>query len=70
MSAIRPVGTCFCDDHDPAEPRWHAFEVVREQDGHLLAQAVVCPKCVATKGLDAAVVAALIKAVRADQNAN
>ena len=68
ISATEPVATCSCDSH-PEEPRWHGFDVINSY-GCLVAAGVVCPQCIAAKGLETAVTAAGIKAMCADKSTN
>ncbi len=68
MSATEPVAHCHCDSTH-TEPRWHAFQVLNSH-GSLVAAGIVCPPCIVDKGLEAGMLAALIKAMNADRNAN
>jgi len=68
VSDTKPVATCSCDG-DPKEPRWRGFEVFNSK-GRLVAASVVCPQCVTTKGLEAAVRATCFKAMCTDRNTN
>ncbi len=68
VSAAEPVVICRCKGTDK-EPRWHGFEVINSR-GCFLAAGVMCPQCIADKGLEAAVHSALCKAMCADKNTN
>ena len=68
MRATEPVVICHCEGTHK-EPRWHGYDVVNGK-GRFVATGVVCPQCIADKGLEAAVHAALYKAMCADKNTN
>ena len=68
VSATALRADCHCAGTHK-EPTWHAFEVVNSY-GCLVADGLVCPKCIATRGWGAAVNAALDRMRCADLNAN